>query len=80
MMPVLVTSNFLDGIQCVLSSNASGCGWQKIGSFVNLGAYYLIGIPSSLLFAFVLHVRGKAKKAYERVYDSTIPIEITSCS
>ncbi|KAI3919101.1 hypothetical protein MKW98_016654 [Papaver atlanticum] len=31
----------------------------KIGAFVNLGAYYLVGIPSSLLFSFVLHMGGK---------------------
>ncbi|KAK9105819.1 hypothetical protein Scep_022663 [Stephania cephalantha] len=59
MMPLLATSNFLDGIQSVLSGNARGCGWQKIGAFVNLGAYYLFGIPSAVLLAFVLHFGGK---------------------
>ncbi|KAI3831794.1 hypothetical protein MKX03_000136 [Papaver bracteatum] len=59
MMPVLAVSNFFDGIEFVLSGTARGCGWQKIGAFVNLGAYYLVGIPSSLLFAFELHMGGK---------------------
>lgn len=36
-----------------------GCGWQKIGAYVNLGSYYLVGIPSALLFAFVLYINGK---------------------
>ncbi|KAL6007399.1 hypothetical protein ACLOJK_032896 [Asimina triloba] len=36
-----------------------GCGWQKIGACVNLGAYYLVGIPAAVLLAFVLHVGGK---------------------
>ncbi|KAI4341516.1 hypothetical protein MLD38_026230 [Melastoma candidum] len=59
MLPIVAASNFLDGLQCVLSGNARGCGWQKIGAFVNLGSYYLIGIPCGVLLAFVLHVGGK---------------------
>ncbi|KAL5079525.1 hypothetical protein RYX36_007946 [Vicia faba] len=59
MLPILAVSNFLDGLQCVLSGTARGCGWQKIGAYVNLGAYYLVGIPAAILLAFVLHVGGK---------------------
>ncbi|KAK6127690.1 hypothetical protein DH2020_038564 [Rehmannia glutinosa] len=107
MMPILAASNFMDGLQCVLSGTVRGCGWQKIGAFINLGSYYLVGIPVAILLAFVLHIGGKglwlgilcalsvqvvclfiitlrtnweneAKKAKERVYDSTIPVEILS--
>lgn len=59
MMPILATSNFLDGLQCVLSGTARGCGWQKIGAYVNLGSYYLVGIPSAILLAFVFHKGGQ---------------------
>ncbi|KAB1212442.1 MATE efflux family protein 6 [Morella rubra] len=59
MMPILAISNFLDGLQCVLSGTARGCGWQKIGAYVNLGSYYSVGIPAANLFAFVLHIGGK---------------------
>ncbi|KAE8694212.1 hypothetical protein F3Y22_tig00110785pilonHSYRG00022 [Hibiscus syriacus] len=59
MLPIVATSNFLDSLQCVLSGNARGCGWQKIGAFINLGSYYIVGIPCAILFAFVLHVGGK---------------------
>ncbi|KAI3874825.1 hypothetical protein MKW98_019398 [Papaver atlanticum] len=59
MMPILAVSNFIDGLQSVLSGTARGCGWQKIGAYVNLGSYYLVGIPSAVLLAFVLHVGGK---------------------
>ncbi|KAK7251670.1 hypothetical protein RIF29_35063 [Crotalaria pallida] len=59
MMPILAISIFMDGLQCVLSGAARGCGWQKIGAFVNLGSYYLIGIPSAIVLAFVLHIGGK---------------------
>ncbi|MQM17541.1 hypothetical protein Taro_050509 [Colocasia esculenta] len=59
MMPILAISDFMDGIQCALSGAARGCGWQKVCSFINLGAYYVVGVPSSVLFAFVLHIGGK---------------------
>ncbi|XP_028786860.1 protein DETOXIFICATION 16-like isoform X2 [Neltuma alba] len=59
MMPILAISNFVDGLQCVLSGTARGCGWQKIGAFVNLGSYYLVGIPLAVMLAFVLHIGGK---------------------
>lgn len=40
------------------SGTARGCGWQKICAFVNLGAYYGVGIPCAVLFAFIFHLRG----------------------
>ncbi|XP_015067531.1 protein DETOXIFICATION 16-like [Solanum pennellii] len=105
MMPLLATSNFLDGLQCVLSGAVRGFGWQKIGAIINLGSYYLVGIPCAVLLAFYLHIGGKglwlgiicallvqvlsllfitlrtnweeeAKKAQERVEETTLPVEI----
>lgn len=38
---------------------ARGCGWQRIGAFINLGAYYFVGLPLSVVLCFVLHLRGK---------------------
>ncbi|XP_027366950.1 protein DETOXIFICATION 16-like isoform X1 [Abrus precatorius] len=58
MMPLLALSDFLDGFQCVLSGAARGCGWQNLCAFINLGAYYVVGIPSAILFAFVFHIGG----------------------
>ncbi|CAL5385397.1 unnamed protein product [Camellia sinensis] len=75
MMILLSGSHFLDDIQSVLSGIARGCGWQKIGAFANLGAYYLIGIPVGVLLAFVYHTGGKANKASDRVYGPMIPVE-----
>ncbi|CAA2998313.1 DETOXIFICATION 16-like [Olea europaea subsp. europaea] len=57
-MPILALSDFLDGFQCVLSGAARGCGWQNLCAFINLGAYYVVGIPSAVLFAFVFHIGG----------------------
>ncbi|KAM0913439.1 hypothetical protein ACQ4PT_012204 [Festuca glaucescens] len=38
---------------------ARGVGWQKVCSFINLCAYYAVGIPSAVIFAFVLKIGGK---------------------
>ncbi|TVT99750.1 hypothetical protein EJB05_54865, partial [Eragrostis curvula] len=39
------------------------CGYRlwpaNIGAFINLFAYYLVGIPAASIFAFVFHLRGK---------------------
>nr|XP_016509567.1 PREDICTED: protein DETOXIFICATION 16-like [Nicotiana tabacum] len=59
MLVLLAGSHFLDGIQSVTSGTARGCGWQKIGAIVNLGAYYLFGIPAGVILAFVYHFGGK---------------------
>lgn len=37
---------------------ARGSGWQHLGAYVNLGAYYLVGIPVSLLVGFHWHLQG----------------------
>eukprot|EP01018_Ginkgo_biloba_P027030 Gb_29738 [translate_table: standard] len=41
------------------SGIARGCGWQNLGVYVNLGAYYAVGIPTAIVLAFVFHVGGK---------------------
>ncbi|KAI3937908.1 hypothetical protein MKX01_027835 [Papaver californicum] len=56
MLPFISLSRLLDGIQGILSGTIRGCGRQKIDAFINLGAYYLVGIPSAMLLAFVLHM------------------------
>ncbi|VAI94033.1 unnamed protein product [Triticum turgidum subsp. durum] len=57
-MPIIAVAFFFDDMQCVLSGIVRGCGFQKIGSYVNLSAYYLVGIPAALCFAFVCHLGG----------------------
>ncbi|KAA3476024.1 protein DETOXIFICATION 16-like [Gossypium australe] len=59
LLPLVAISNLLDSLQCILSGNARGCGWQKIGAYINLGSYYIVGIPCAVLLAFVLNVGGK---------------------
>eukprot|EP00249_Psilotum_nudum_P000999 c13244_g1_i2 orf=504-1793(+) len=59
LIPFLAISNIADGFAAVLSGVARGCGWQNIGAYVNLGSYYVVGIPAALVFCFVLHMEGK---------------------
>ncbi|XP_011099512.1 protein DETOXIFICATION 14-like [Sesamum indicum] len=59
MVPFLCVSIIMDSLQAVLSGVARGSGWQHIGAYVNLGAYYLVGIPVALLLGFVLHLKGE---------------------
>ncbi|KAK7358168.1 hypothetical protein VNO77_00092 [Canavalia gladiata] len=58
-MPILAISSFLDGIQSALSGILAGCGWQKIGAYVNLGSFYLVGVPCAAVLAFLLHMKAK---------------------
>ncbi|KAH9305458.1 hypothetical protein KI387_009862, partial [Taxus chinensis] len=32
---------------------------KKLGAYVNLGAYYMVGVPAAVLLAFVLHGGGR---------------------
>ncbi|KAL0395908.1 UNVERIFIED_CONTAM: protein DETOXIFICATION 6 [Sesamum calycinum] len=59
MAPFLCLSITVDSLQAVLSGVARGGGWQRIGAYVNLGAYYVVGIPVALLMGFGLHLKGK---------------------
>lgn len=41
------------------SGVARGCGWQHIGAYINLGAFYLCGIPVAAVLGFLFKLRGK---------------------
>ncbi|KAF5457066.1 hypothetical protein F2P56_021201 [Juglans regia] len=59
MGPFISLSIITDGLQVVLSGVARGSGWQHLGAYVNLGAYYLVGTPVGAVLTFALHFRGK---------------------
>ncbi|KAF3943319.1 hypothetical protein CMV_030112 [Castanea mollissima] len=60
MSPFLAVSVLLNSIQPVLSGVAIGAGLQSIVAYVNLAAYYLVGIPvgAALGFVFDMEVKG----------------------
>ncbi|XP_062232079.1 protein DETOXIFICATION 10-like isoform X1 [Phragmites australis] len=59
MVPFVCVSVAADSLQGVLSGIARGCGWQHLGAYVNLGSFYLVGIPVALFLGFVLKMEGK---------------------
>ncbi|KAJ4749342.1 Protein DETOXIFICATION [Rhynchospora pubera] len=59
LVPLVCISVITDGLQGVLSGIARGCGWQHVGAFVNLGSFYLIGIPTAVTLGFFLHMGGR---------------------
>ncbi|KAM7276352.1 hypothetical protein ACFE04_018218 [Oxalis oulophora] len=58
MAPLVCLCVVLNSFQAVLSGVARGSGWQEIGAYVNLAAYYLCGIPMAAVLAFWLQLRG----------------------
>ncbi|XP_051141037.1 protein DETOXIFICATION 14-like isoform X1 [Andrographis paniculata] len=57
--PLLSLCIIMDGFETALSGIVRGSGWQHIAVYVNIGSYYLIGIPVALVAGFVLHLRGE---------------------
>lgn len=46
---------------CPQAGILAGCGRQKIGACVNLGSFYLVGVPCAVALAFLLHMKAKVK-------------------
>ncbi|XP_047334108.1 protein DETOXIFICATION 14-like [Impatiens glandulifera] len=81
MAPLICLSIATDSIQGVISGIARGSGWQHIGAYVNLGAYYLVGIPVAILLGFMVHMKAKGLWigiAVGSVVQSTVLLVITS--
>ncbi|XP_041015448.1 protein DETOXIFICATION 12-like [Juglans microcarpa x Juglans regia] len=59
MAPLISLSIIPDSLRGVLSGIARGSGWQHIGACVNLGAFYLCGLPVSAFLGFWVQFRGR---------------------
>ncbi|KAJ6369642.1 hypothetical protein OIU76_027982 [Salix suchowensis] len=57
--PLMCLAIIMEGLQAVLSGIARGCGWQHIGAYINLGAYYLVATPLAVVLCFVLHLESR---------------------
>ncbi|KAL3352646.1 hypothetical protein AABB24_020580 [Solanum stoloniferum] len=57
--PLLALSLILNGIQPVLSGVAVGCGWQTFVAYVNIGCYYIVGVPLGILLGFYFKLGAK---------------------
>ncbi|KAL5556510.1 hypothetical protein UlMin_038752 [Ulmus minor] len=52
---LLAFTILLNSVQPVLSGVAVGSGWQSYVAYINLGCYYLIGVPLGFLMGWVFH-------------------------
>ncbi|KAI4300991.1 hypothetical protein L6164_034311 [Bauhinia variegata] len=57
--PLLAFSMLLNSVQPVLSGVSIGAGWQSIVAYVNIGCYYLVGIPAGIVLGHLLHLEIK---------------------
>lgn len=42
---------------------AVGCGWQQFVAYVNIGCYYIVGVPLGVLLGFVFKLGVKVMKS-----------------
>lgn len=59
LLPLLAISHLVDSTQCLFTGTLRGCGLQRIGATINIGAFYIIGVPLSIVLGFVVHMRAK---------------------
>ncbi|RVW45948.1 Protein detoxification 37 [Vitis vinifera] len=57
--PFLVITLILNGVQPVLSGVAVGCGWQAFVAYINVGCYYVVGIPLGCVLGFKFDLGAK---------------------
>ncbi|KAI3895073.1 hypothetical protein MKX03_020931 [Papaver bracteatum] len=53
---LLGTTILLNSIQPVLSGVAVGSGWQASVAYVNIGSYYIVGLPLGVVLGWVFHL------------------------
>ncbi|KAF7809347.1 protein DETOXIFICATION 27-like [Senna tora] len=53
---LLAFTILLNSVQPVLSGVAVGSGWQSYVAYINLGCYYLIGVPLGVVMGWVFHL------------------------
>ncbi|XP_076925763.1 protein DETOXIFICATION 12-like [Bidens hawaiensis] len=57
MAPLLSLNIIMDCLQGTLSGVARGVGWQHLGAYINLAAFYLAGIPVAAILGFCTSLR-----------------------
>ncbi|CAL1396232.1 unnamed protein product [Linum trigynum] len=49
---LLAFTVLLNSLQPVLSGVAIGAGWQSLVAYINIGCYYIVGLPAGILLGF----------------------------
>lgn len=52
---LLALTVVLNSVQPVLSGVAIGAGWQALIAYINVGCYYIVGLPAGILLGFKAH-------------------------
>ncbi|CDP01534.1 unnamed protein product [Coffea canephora] len=52
---LLAFTILLNSVQPILSGVAVGSGWQSYVAYINLGCYYLLGVPMGIVMGWVFH-------------------------
>ncbi|XP_047948203.1 protein DETOXIFICATION 21-like isoform X2 [Salvia hispanica] len=65
--PLLAFSILMNSVQPVLSGVAIGAGWQSVVVYVNIGCYYLIGIPIGVLLGYAMKLHVEVSIARRRL-------------
>ncbi|PIA51988.1 hypothetical protein AQUCO_01000099v1 [Aquilegia coerulea] len=60
---ILAFTILLNSVQPVLSGVALGSGWQAYVAYINIGCYYIIGVPLGITMGWVFHLGVMAEKA-----------------
>lgn len=54
--PLLGITMVLNSLQLVISGVAIGSGWQALAAYINLGCYYVFGLPLGYVLGYVAHL------------------------
>ncbi|KAK2989386.1 hypothetical protein RJ640_023451 [Escallonia rubra] len=70
---LLAFTILLNSVQPVLSGVAVGSGWQSWVAYINLGCYYVVGVPLGAVMGWVLNWGVQAEKATMHVQKWSTP-------
>jgi multidrug resistance protein, MATE family len=55
--------NIIPNKQMCHTGVAVGCGWQEFVAYVNIGCYYIVGVPLGAILGFVFKFGVKVMKS-----------------
>ncbi|KAF8410379.1 hypothetical protein HHK36_002907 [Tetracentron sinense] len=67
---VFAFSLLLNSVQPVLTGVAIGAGWQWLVAYVNLGSYYIVGLPLGFLLGSQLNMGVRVTTSSSPLFDS----------
>jgi multidrug resistance protein, MATE family len=56
--------SFIQALSLMVAGVAIGAGWQSLVAFVNIGCYYLVGLPLAAVFGFLASAKRNSLISY----------------